>query len=279
MYTGQAQSDILLVGNSRGLIFYEPHIEKITGKKTFNLSYNGMSVDLMNELVHDYYDRYSPPAQMIVDVTMCDRINDQLTIGFNSYSTYSENLEDFIIERAENMSDGAKVSKYALSRYFPSLKGNMGHGAKFSHLFRYNSEIFQRAMFYRTKTDKDWLLDRVINQNMIDAVVDLDTYFIDLKPDTTDLNYLLENLKDIVDTAKEKGTDVQLVINPYYPPFAKTITNLSAFKAEVESFTGMKVNDYSSAVTDVKGFGDYQHLNKYGAKIYLDKLRSDGILK
>jgi len=51
MYTDRGEADILLVGNSRGLIFYEPHIEEVTGKKTLNLSYNGMSVDLMNQLV------------------------------------------------------------------------------------------------------------------------------------------------------------------------------------------------------------------------------------
>jgi len=279
MYTGQAQADILLVGNSRGLIFYEPHIEKITGKNTFNLSYNGMSIDLMNQLVHDYFEKYQAPAQMIVDVTMCDRINDEVTIGFNSYSIYSENLEDFIVERAGNMKSGEEASKYAISRYFPSLKGNMGHGTKVSHLFRYNSEIFQRAMFYRTKSDKDWLLDRVISKNMIDAAVELDTYYIDLEPDTLMRNYLPSHLKEMVSLAQSKGTDVQLVINPYYPPFAKSITNLESFKAKITAATGLKVHDYSSFVTETKGFGDYQHLNKYGAGLYLDQLKQDGILK
>lgn len=257
MYTDRGAADILLVGNSRGLIFYEPYIEKITGKNTMNLSYNGMSVDLMNTLVQDYFELYNAPEQMIVDVTMCDRINDQLTSGFNTYSIYSENLENLILERG----------------------GNMGYGAKVSHLFRYNSEIFQRALYYSNKTDKDWLLDRVINQNMIDGVDDLEPYFIDLEPDSTDINYLPENLKSLIDIAKEKGTEVHLVINPYYPPFAKHIQNLDEFKTKIEQYTGMKVNDYSTAVTDVKGFGDYQHLNKTGARIYLDKLKADRILK
>jgi len=257
LYTDRAQSDILLVGNSRGLIFYEPYIEEMTGKKTLNLSYNGIPVDLMNTLVQDYFEKYPAPQQMIVDVTMCDRINDQLTTGFNTYSPYSENLEKLILERG----------------------GNMGYGAKVSHLFRYNSEIFQRALYYSNKSDKDWLLDRVINQNMVEAAVDLDTYYIDLHPDTLDQDYLLENLDQLVKTAKGKGTEVQLVINPYYPAFAKSITNLPAFKAKIESYTGLKVNDYSTAVTEEKGFGDYQHLNKYGARLYLDLLKRDGVLK
>lgn len=256
LYTQRAQSDILLVGNSRGLIFYEPYIEEITGMKTFNLSYNGMSVDLMNTLVKDYFEKYDAPQLMIVDVTMCDRINDQLTTGFNTYSTYSDRLEDLIIERG----------------------GNMGHGAKVSHLFRYNSEIFQRALYYLNKTDKDWLLDRVINQNMVDGAADLEPYTIDLEPDSTMRDYLPDQLKSMIETAQSKGTKVELVINPYYPAFAKKIENLTSFKTKIEAHTGLKVNDYAQLITEQKGFGDYQHLNKYGARLYLDQLKKDGIL-
>jgi hypothetical protein len=257
LYTDRAQSDILLVGNSRGLIFYEPYIEKITGKKTFNLSYNGMSVDLMTVLVKDYFEKYPAPKQMIVEVTMCDRINDQLTVGFNTYSPYSNNLEELILERG----------------------GNMGYGAKVSHLFRYNSEIFQRALYYVNKTDKDWLLDRVINQNMIAGIANQKPYKIDLEPDTLNRTYLPSKLKEMVAAAQNKGTEVHLVMNPYYPPFAEKITNIVSFKSAIESVTGLKVHDYTTAVQEVKAFGDYQHLNKYGAELYLDKLKLDGVLE
>ena len=155
----------------------------------------------------------------------------------------------------------------------------MAYGAKVSHLFRYNSEIFQRAMFYTNKTDKDWLLDRVINDNMIEAAKDLEDYTINLEPDTSDPDYLTKNLNEIVTNAKKKGTEVHLVINPYYPPFANKITNLESFIARIESATGLKVKDYSKAIQDVKAFGDYQHLNKYGAELYLNKLKADNILK
>ena len=257
LYTDRAQCDVLLVGNSRGLIFYEPHIEKITDKKTLNLSYNGISIDLMNVLVQDYFEKYPAPEQMIIDVSMCDRINDQLTTGFNTYSPYSKNLENLILKRG----------------------GNMAYGAQVSHLFRYNSEIFQRALFYLNKTDKDWLLDRVINKNMIAAAADLEDYKIDLEPDRLNRNYLPLKLKEMVTTAQSKGTEVQLVINPYYPPFAEKITNLKHFISKIESFTKLKVQDYSTVIQEEKAFGDYQHLNKYGAELYLNKLKQDGVLK
>ena len=48
MYRGDAPSDVLLIGNSRGLIFYQPYLEKRLGIKTFNLSYNGLPANLMD---------------------------------------------------------------------------------------------------------------------------------------------------------------------------------------------------------------------------------------
>ena len=49
-------ADILLLGNSRGLTFYQPYIEEITGLRTCNLSYNGLPMDAAKCLALDYFD-------------------------------------------------------------------------------------------------------------------------------------------------------------------------------------------------------------------------------
>ena len=258
LYTGKAASDILLVGNSRGLLFYQPYIEEKTGKETMNLSYNGIPSDLMNTLVQDYFERYPAPQQMIVDITLCDRLNPQLIAGFNPYTPYSDRLGAFII----------------------NTSATMGNAAKVSHLFRYNSEIFQRALLYVAKgTDEDWLNDRVMNQNLVEGAQSLEPFDFTFEPDTTDRDYLLRHLNEFVQTARDKGTQVNLVINPYYPPFAASITNLGDLKRRVEEVTGLKVRDYSTAISEASYFADYMHLNKNGAKVYLDVLIRDGVLK
>ncbi len=257
LYDQRAEADILLIGNSRGLIFYQPYIEEKTGKSTFNFSYNGMPVDLMAALVKDYYEYYPAPKQMVVDVTLCDRLNNEMLVGFNTYSAYSPRLDSLIIEK----------------------QPTMGRATRVTHLFRYNSEIFQRALFYSNKSDEDWLLDRVINQNLQEAANSLEPYQINYQPDTTDQTYLLRHLNDIVRTGQSHGTRVSLVINPYYPPFAQSIQNLTAFREAIEAATGLKVRDYSESIQDVEGFGDYQHLNKNGARQYIDLLLQDGVLE
>ena len=71
---------------------------------------------------------------------------------------------------------------------------------------------------------------------------------------------------------------INLLINPYYPPYANLIANLEDYQRSIEKATGLKVHNYAYAVKDEMGFGDYQHVNKFGSKQYLDQLYKDGLL-
>lgn len=250
IYNGTAESDILLVGNSRGLMFYQPYIEEITGKSTLNISYNGMPMNLARVFIEDFYEQYDAPKLMVLDITMCDRSNPQLISGFNTYTPFSENLQNLIHEVEPKSAIAGQVS----------------------HLYRYNGEVFQRAMYYLGRSDEDWLLDRVITDDLIADIKDREPYTIEIK------ETIIEDLKSVVDLAQSKGTEVKLVINPYYPPFVDKITNLSVLKNKVEQATGLPVYNYAKSVADVRGFGDYQHLNKNGSRAYLDQLVADKLL-
>jgi hypothetical protein len=251
LYDGVAKADVLLVGNSRGLMFYQPYIEEVTGMKTLNISYNALSIDLAKNLVADQIKINGAPKTMLLDITMCDRENDQLIAGFQAYRSHSENLENLIKER----------------------QPKMYYGGLFSHLSRFNSEIFHRALYYENKSDETWLLDRVINEKMIANLADADTVHLNLK------DYLFQNLVETIKLAQDAGIEVKLVVNPYYPPYRKEkLFDLEKTIQRVEAATNLKVSDYSMAVTDLKSFGDYQHLNKYGSKLFIDELVKDGVL-
>lgn len=251
IYNGSVDADILFVGNSRGLMFYQPHIEETTGLNTLNISYNSLPMDLANAIAQDHFEKNKLPKMMVVDVTMCDRTDTSLISNFSLYRDFST--------RIDNLIKATSPKNY--------------YGGKLSHLFLYNSEIFQRALYYLNKSDEDWLLDREMNQNLVDLIAEEEPYTI------TTSEYLINNLKDLVKSAQAKGINVQLVVNPYYPPFAEKITNLNEIIDLVEDATGLEVHDYSIAFNEQKGFGDYQHLNKYGSKKYLDLLIEDGILE
>lgn len=246
LYNGSAKADVLLLGNSRGLTFYQPYIEEITGKSTFNLSYNGLPMDGAEVLALDYLDRYPAPKTLVIDITLCDRLNDALLSGFLTYADQSE-------------------------RWQSILKQTMGRsywGSKVSDLFCLNNEVFQRAMFYRNKTDKDWLLDRVIPDELADQV-DKHSYDLDVR------DSLIEMLKITVQSAQAKGVKVQLVIGPYLPGFK--VKNLDLLQEKTEKATGLAVHNYRLALSDRSYFGDFMHPNKKGSMAYMDLLRRDGI--
>ena len=89
---------------------------------------------------------------------------------------------------------------------------------------------------------------------------------------------MLADLNDVMKYAQQKNIKVELVINPYYPPFAEKIFNKKELMNAVEKTTGLKVHDYANSIQNTEGFGDYQHLNKNGARDFIDLLVEDGIL-
>lgn len=252
LYRRLAEADILLLGNSRGLTFYQPHIEEITGRKTCNLSYNGLPMDAAKCLTLDFLDikNFEPNGEplMLLDITMCDRENDELLAGFTTFTERSKNLDTLIHNKIPKVWWGGKVS----------------------WLFKYNNEIFQRALYYRNRSDKDWLLDREISPDLA-AEVSKHSYDLEIQP------YLIQKLKETVAKVQASGTHVELVISPYFPGFQ--VKNLDLLKSEVEKATGLPVRDYRNALSDPTDFGDFMHPNKKGSRKYLDLLKRDGVLK
>ena len=249
-------ADILFIGNSRGLTFYQPEAERITGMKTINLSYNGMPADLAKNLVFDYLEHHPAPKLMIVDATICDRENDALKSSFNLYTPYSYRLDTLI--SGIHVPDKFSGRKIVL-------------GGSLSHLYRYNTELFQRVLYHRNKPDTDWLIDRIISDGAVKDTSFL-SYQVRMFPN------MVAHLKQMIDTARAHGVKVQLVINPYYPPFAETVRDsfLTPLKNYVENVTGLPVHDFSKALIQRDELGDYQHANKKGSIHYMNILSENG---
>ncbi len=251
LYRGDAGCDLLFMGNSRGLIFYQPYIEEKTGLETCNLSYNAMPMSLARVLIMDHLDLNRPPQKLFIDISLIDdRMDENLSTSFNCYATWSERLRTLLRER------------------FPKA----WYAGRVSHLYRYNNEVFQRALYYWKRSDEDWLLDRVITPTLQQKVLQQGPFYFRFT------QQMLADLKATVEYAKSKGVEVVLLVNPYYPPFASKIANLDELIAAVEDATGLEVHNYYNAIDGVAGFGDYQHLNKEGSRQYLDLLLRDGLL-
>ena len=253
LYAGNEPADLLFVGNSRGLSFFQPYAEEKTGLTTANLSYNGMPIDLAVPLVMDYLDRHYPPKVLVMDISLLDsvRMDNKLAYQFNHYTPFSQRLS------------------LLLKTKFP----NDYYAGQLSHLYRCNSEVFQRTLYYWKKSDKDWLLDRVISPTMVSDVDSQKTLRFHYSPE------MLAKLSDMVKYAQQKGTKVELVVNPYYPAFLPKIGNLDSLIFDVNKATSLSVRNMANAVAGTESFGDYQHVNKQGARLYMDKLLEAGVLQ
>lgn len=252
LYASEEPADILFMGNSRGLSFFQPVAEELTGLSTANLSYNGMPIHLAAPLVMDYLDRHPLPKVLVMDVSLLDsvRMDNKLAYQFNHYIAYSERLSSL------------------LKKDFP----NDFYVGNISRLYRHNSEVFQRTFFYWKKSDKDWLLDRVISAGMVQDVSaqKMLRFHYD--------GQMLAQLAELVSYAQSKGVKVELVLNPYFQPYLTKLENKLQLMEDISKTCRVGVKDFSDAVAQTEAFGDYQHVNKVGAKLYLSKLMEAGVL-
>ncbi len=259
LYTDRAKADILLVGNSRGLPLFQPYVEEATGKNTMNLSYNGLPNYLGVAFVLDYLDRYPAPDVIVYDITICNGGNPPLTIGMAPYATYSNRVDSLI----KAVSDQDETE-----RFYAAWKAH-----KFSHLYQYNSEVFLQMLYYQGKTDKYWLMDREIPQVMIDSMAVFKTLPFSIWPS------MISDLRQMVSVAKSKGTKVKFIVGPYFPDYAKKLSNLQNLIDTTQQVTGIPVLDFSNALQRKDFFADYQHPNLKGSKAYIQLLKEAGIFE
>ncbi len=250
LYNGRAEAEVVFMGNSRGLSFYRPHIAQLTGRSSFNLSYNALPMDLSYTLFQDYLRRNPTPRRLIIEVSMCNKRNKELIIGFGCYAPYSPEL----------------------ARLIAAYDPKMGAAGEVTTLLRYNNEVFQRALFYLKNSDENWLLERAISPTMLGALPARAPYPLNAEP------VMLQNLVKTVNLAHAKGIEVKLVVNPYLPGFADKLVRLPEWKADITAATGLPVADYSRAVQGNAYFSDYQHLNVKGSYEYLALLKRDAVL-
>ena len=89
---------------------------------------------------------------------------------------------------------------------------------------------------------------------------------------------MVTHLKEMIEYAQNKGVEVKLVINPYFPAFAESVRDsfLTPLKMYVESQTKMPIEDFSTVLTDREDIGDFQHANKKGSINYMRILMGAG---
>jgi hypothetical protein len=247
LYRGGNDADILVLGDSRGVhSFYQPEIEKLTGLRTFNLSYNSMSTRIAEAVLRDYLDHNRAPRLVVIEAT-CTIPGGALAVELRTFARFSPRL----------------AALYAEGHPYGALTGRL------LHLFPLNSEFYLEALHYRNQSDQDW-----INHSTMPAGLRAEQPGPWALPRPENL----EAMNRIVALLRQRGIEVRLVIAPYWPvpvnmPAIANAIDVSVHRADPQ----LHVLNYASAVSDPEEFADRVHLNERGSVALLEILQRDGV--
>ena len=243
LYRGGNSADVIVLGDSRGLSFYAPAIEELTGLRALNLSYNSMSPRIAEAILLDYVEHNRPPRMVIVEVTSAI-VSGALTSELRTYASLSPRLAALYAER------------YPVA----AVAGRM------FRLFPLNSELFLAVLHYMRQTDQDW----IPRETMTSAVRTRPRNRWRLAPFLDNV----EALARMVGLLHQRGIEVRLVIAPYGP--SNVPVNVAGFADLIARRVQAPVWNYASAVADPVDFADQVHLNERGSRVFLQMLQRDG---
>lgn len=251
LYREPVNADIVVLGNSRGMSLVDwPYLEAQTHRRAFNLSFNGLPPRLAKILFLDYLDRNRPPSVLLLEMTSAFA-GDSVTGEMKLYAQASPRL----------------------TALFAADYPQLDWGMRLSKLYAFNGEMAMRALYYRKRSDHDWLVDGRISDELIRYTEQRPVPRWE-KPEARNL----DELGEIIRAARERGIRVVPVIAPYLPAFVRKTPNFEEIVQGMEQRLGVRLQDYSLAIGDTALFADRYHLNRDGSRAFTERLVADGVL-
>lgn len=263
MYRGDASADVLILGDSRGVhSFYAPTLSKSLGRRVVNLSYNGLSTEIIECVFGDYLEHNPPPKLLVLEVTNAFTKPSAL-VNFKPYIGRSPRLSSLL--RRENPYE-----------YWATTV---------SHLYRYNCELFLRVLAYQRKSDQGWILNSRISKDLFDQSLESEDVERPIGADYVRSN--LAALGRILEASSAAKVEVRLVVAPYLPQFRKHIKNWDQVVKTFESLAKTEGAappratfwDFSTVLDRADEFSDRIHLNRTGADALSEVLEKEGFFK
>lgn len=249
---GQLSADLVFLGNSRGVhMFHRPAIEEATGKQMANLAFNATPAVMVPVILEDYLFHHERPTQIFVEVSCVGRENEP------------GSLERFSVLASSSQSVMPTLYQERPRTYWFT---------KLSHLYRFNSELLIRSLFFLKHSDQDWIMDSVVDEQWQNSLGEAGVpQFQQNEVDASALSRTAE-------ICESHGIDVVFILAPYLPDYARQIQNKDSWLRWLETELGHPILDYSAASIDVDGFADPIHLNANGAKQLAELLSASGDL-
>jgi len=251
LYGGREKANVVILGNSRGVNgFYAPTLEGVLQEKVMNLSYNGLSMELAEALLRDWVDLHGAPRLIILEASNVSMGNDVIE-GLAPYWSCSDRLGA--------IADRERPSARTMTRV--------------SHLYRYNGELFLRALWSLRRSDQTWINHYRITPGVI-------TEIRGMAPITFSASEAnLMALSRIMEFARQQRIAIRVIVTPYFDEYLRHVKNYDAWKAQVERAAGAPIWDEALSETDREHFADGVHLNDLAAQPIINRLRLEGFFE
>jgi len=252
LYHSHLNADILVLGNSRGVNgFFAPSMETELGESVFNLSLNGLDIDLLGNALKDYCERNAAPKMVILEIT-------------------SLHSDDAIGGLRFLMSDSPRMDKLLKdANYRDWILCNA------CTVYQYNTELFLRVIYFLSKSDQGWINDGVVDPEVA-RNWKVSTKEKELWNEPTGKK--VKGLLELVRFADQEKIPVKLVIGPYMRGYTDQFDNYQRWKSAVQDAVGPDhpIYDFSNAIENELNFADMVHLNRQGSIEFFHQLREAG---
>src|SRR3972149_2718659 len=242
LYEGRYRGEVVAIGNSRGVhVLDGALIEERAGTSVTNIGHNAMTPTVIRAIFNDYLEHNPPPKLLIVEAScVTSKTGRGLLLDYKPFWRRSARLRQL----------------------GESYSPNTATACQLSHLYRYNSEMYLRALSYwlRGRSDQQSFMYQRVTPSFIAAVEQMKPREFRIVPAE------LEALRGLIEDATEAGVNVKLIYSPVLPAYAERVTNLEQFLSDVSQATGREVQDYSGAITDASEFADRFHINRDGSR-------------
>ena len=210
-----------------------------------------MPAEMMPGIFQDYLDHHEPPSKLLVEVSCIGRENEP------------GSLERFTVLLPQSKSTAGLIARTHPKTYWY---------CQLSHLYRFNSELTWRSLFFLRKTDQDWIMDGEVAPDWNDHYPK--SRFREFTRSDGDAKAIAK----LIDIASQSGIEVELILAPYLPEYYDQLEPNDAWLAWLEERLGQKVTDYSSVIKTRESFADPIHLNPRGAETFANFLQEQGKL-
>ncbi len=163
-----------------------------------------------------------------------------------------------------------------LSKLLLAENRSIYYACQLTHLYRFNCELFLRALYYLGRDDQSWINRYVIQPEFAKSYQPSPGFVRGIQetipPDS------VRAFRKILAQAEESGAEVRLLVSPFLPAHISRLHDLyDKRKTEIENLAGgLHVWDYADALDDIRCFADPLHMNIEGARLVLWQMVADG---